>query len=140
MNPQLILQPLVAMFLLTMLVWIVMYVRRISFMAQHKIKAQEIATPELLNAKLPASVNNASNNLKNLFELPLIFYVLCLCLLFTHATDRVFLVSAWLYVGFRAVHSLIHCGNNAVNARFASYLLSCFVLGFMVLRLALQIF
>ncbi|MGH8372948.1 MAG: MAPEG family protein [Gammaproteobacteria bacterium] len=137
MNQQLIFQPVIAMFLLTGLVWIYMYARRIAFMVQKNINPQSVSTPELLNSTLPASVNNSSNNLKNLFELPVIFYALCIFLLLIQKADAVFLYSAWLYVALRAIHSLIHCTVNIVKYRFQVYFLSGVVLWFMVARLAL---
>jgi hypothetical protein len=54
--------------------------------------------------------------------------------------DSVYVSSAWLYVAFRAIHSLIHCTRNIVKARFAVYMLSSIVLWFMVIRAAWQYF
>ena len=136
MNQQVILQPVVALFLLTAIVWAFMYARRLPFILGNNIDPQSIATPELLNAQLPASINNSSNNLKNLFELPVVFYVLCAFLLLSKKVDEVFLYSAWAFVGLRAIHSLIHCTVNIVNFRFTAYFLSSLILWFMVVRLA----
>lgn len=137
MNQQLILQPVMAMFLLTGLVWAYMYVRRIGFMVRQNINPQRVSTPELLNATLPAEVNNPSNNLKNLFELPVIFYTAGIMLLLLQKVDAVFLYSAWIYVGLRTLHSLIHCTTNIVRYRFPIYFTSCLVLWFMVIRLTI---
>lgn len=136
MNQQIILQPVIALFLLTIAVWVFMYVRRLTYILSNNIDSQSIATPELLNALLPASINNSSNNLKNLFELPVIFYVLCVFLALTQKVDPVFLYAAWTYVGLRAIHSLIQCTVNIVNFRFIAYILSSLILWFMVARLA----
>lgn len=136
MHQQLILQPVVSLFLLTGIVWAFMYARRLTFVLGNRIDPQSIATPEQLNARLPAGINNSSNNLKNLFELPVVFYALCAFLLLSQKVDEVFLYSAWAYVGLRAIHSLIHCTVNIVNFRFAAYFLSSLVLWFMVVRLA----
>jgi hypothetical protein len=87
MNQLLIVQPIVALFLLTALVWVGMYARRLSFIASNNIDPQQVATPELMSELLPATVNNASNNLKNLFELPVLFYVLCVLLLVMQRVD-----------------------------------------------------
>lgn len=140
MDQQLIIQPVLGMLLLTAGVWLLMYVRRLPFILGNHIDPQSIATPELLNARIPAQINNPSNNLKNLFELPVVFYVLCVLLLLTQKVDEVFLYSAWAYVGLRVVHSLIHCSVNIVNLRFAAYMLSSLVLWFMLVRLALAVF
>ena len=140
MNQYLILQPVVALFLLTAAVWVFMYARRLSFILANSIDPQSIATPEQLNARLPASVNHASNNLKNLFELPVVFYALCAFLLVSQNVDEVFLYSAWAFWALRVLHSLIHCTVNIVNLRFTAYILSSLVLWFMAVRLAWSVF
>ena len=137
MNQQTIIEPVIYMILLTGVVWAFMYARRLPFILINKIDPQSIATPELLNAKLPEKINNSANNLKNLFELPVVFYVICAFLLLSQRVDAVFLYSAWAYVGLRTVHSLIHCTINMVNFRFTAYFLSSLVLWFMVVRFAL---
>lgn len=139
MEHTLILQPLFALVMLTAIVWIFMYIRRLAFILNNQIDPQRIATPELLNAVLPAEINNSSNNLKNLFELPVIFYVLCLILLATQRVDMIFLYAAWAYVGLRVIHSLIHCTSNVVNLRFTAYFLSSLMLWFIAGRLALSV-
>jgi len=139
MEHNLILQPLFGLILLTAAVWVFMYVRRLAFILNNQIDPQRIATPEKLNAVIPAEINHSSNNLKNLFELPIIFYVLCLVLLATQRVDMIFLYSAWAYVGLRAIHSLIHCTFNVVNLRFAAYFLSSLVLWFIAGRLAISV-
>jgi hypothetical protein len=139
MEHNLILQPLFALIMLTAAVWVFMYVRRLAFILNNQIDPQRIATPEKLNAVIPAEINHSSNNLKNLFELPIIFYLLCLVLLATQRVDMIFLYSAWAYVGLRAIHSLIHCTFNVVNLRFAAYFLSSLVLWFIAGRLAISV-
>ncbi len=140
MNQQLILQPVVALMLLTLVVWLYMYAKRIPYIVGHKIPGKLIATPELLNARLPQELSYSSNNLKNLFELPVIFYVLCVLLILTQKVDSVFLYTAWVFVALRALHSLIQCTRNVVEHRFAAYLLSSLMLWFMLLRFALAMF
>lgn len=135
-----LLQPVLALMLLTAAVWVFMYGRRLPWILASGIDVQDIATPEQVSAVLPAAINRPSNNLKNLFELPVIFYALCALLLATHQTDAHYVQLAWAYVALRAVHSLIHCTVNIVNVRFAAYLLSSLVLWAMVARLALQVF
>lgn len=139
MDPQLILQPVATLFLLTAVVWAYMYARRLPFILGNGIDPQSIATPELLNARLPAAINYASNNLKNLFELPVVFYALCALLLVTQRVDATYVQAAWAFVALRGVHSLVHCTINVVNLRFAAYFLSSLVLWFMVGRFALAV-
>lgn len=139
MDPSLILQPVVAMFVLTGLVWTYMYVRRLSFIFSHKINPQSLATPEQLAVVIPAHISAPSNNLKNLFELPVVFYALCVMLFVTGSVDSIHLYCAWAFVLLRALHSGIHCFINRVSLRFVAYLLSSLVLWGMVARVALAV-
>ena len=65
-------QPVLALMLLTLLVWLVMYVRRIGAMRALRIPAQALSTPDK-RSLLPEAVNRPSNNLVNLFEMPVLF-------------------------------------------------------------------
>jgi hypothetical protein len=129
-------EPVVAMFALTFIVWLYMYVQRFRYIAVNKIKPQQIATPEAVTTLLPEWVNRPSDNLKNLFELPVIFYAACTLAISTHANDQWFISMAWSFVALRAVHSAIHCTINHVIVRFLTYLMSSIVLFGMVIRLA----
>lgn len=73
--------PFIGMITLTLAVWIVMYAKRLVWISKHDIDPNSIATPETLSATIPDQVNHASNNFKNLFELPVLFYALCLYLI-----------------------------------------------------------
>lgn len=131
-----ILGPVAALMALTFAVWVFMYVLRVRYIIANKVPDHNLSSPELLNATLPERINRPSNNLKNLFELPVIFYVLCLALLVTQRTDDLFVNLAWTYVALRTLHSAIHCTLNLVPLRFAAYLLSSIVLWVMVFRFA----
>ena len=135
-----ILQPVAALMLLTFVVWVFMYVRRLSFIVANKIPAQNVASPELLSAVLPEHVNRPSNNLKNLFELPVVFYAICISLLASQQTDALFVNLAWAYVALRVIHSTIHCSLNIVALRFAAYALSSTVLWAMVFRFVFLVY
>ena len=69
--------PFLGLMLLTLAVWITMYTRRLSFLFGNKIDYRNINTPEKAAGVIPDEVAYASNNLKNLFELPLLFYSVC---------------------------------------------------------------
>lgn len=137
---QSILQPVAALMLLTLVVWITMAGRRVGYMKANRIHPQRTATPEQLNALLPEPINRASNNFKNLSELPVLFYAVSLALLATGTVDTGYLVLAWLFVALRAVHSAIQCSRNIVWHRFIAYASSSLVLWIFVLRFALSVF
>ena len=133
--PANILNPLVAMMVLTFVVWVFMYVRRLGYMVRHGVDPQEVNTPQKMALRLPESAQAPSNNLKNLFELPVLFYLICLTLLHLGWVSPTDVTAAWLFVGLRAAHSLVHCTVNLVKVRFVFYLLSSLVLWFMLAML-----
>ena len=122
------------MMILTAVVWIYMYYRRISFILSQGIRPQDLRTPERASAILPETAQYSANNLRNLFELPVIFYALCLYLYVTQSVDIVYMGAAWLYLALRVLHSAIQCTVNRVKHRFYVYFASSLVLWFMAAR------
>jgi|ERR1019366_10291593 hypothetical protein len=132
--------PFFTMMFLTMLVWVYMYIRRIAFITGTKLNSQDLAVPGALAQLSPPSVSNPSDNLKNLFEIPVLFYALALYLFVTNQVDAIYVDAAWIFVAFRAAHSAIHCTVNIVIVRFYIYAISTLALWSMVLRAALHYF
>jgi hypothetical protein len=126
--------PFLTLMLLTLLVWIYLYVRRIGFIRRERIDPRRLELPGELTRLSPAAVSNPSDNLKNLFELPVLFYALALFLFVTNRVDATYVVVAWAFVAFRFAHSLVHCTFNRVMVRFYCYLAASLALWMMVLR------
>jgi hypothetical protein len=131
--------PLFGMMLLTMGVWVLMYIRRLGFLQQQGIDPQELVTPENITRLVPESINAPSNNLKILFELPVLFYGLCLYLYQTTQVDALYVWMAYGFLGLRVIHSVIHCTYNKVMHRFIVYMLSSIVLWVMLVRAAINL-
>ena len=70
--------PFFAMMCLTLLVWVYMYIRRIAFIRERKLSSKDPQSPDALARIAPMSVVTPSNNIENLFELPVLFYALLL--------------------------------------------------------------
>jgi hypothetical protein len=126
--------PFFAMLGLTLLVWIYLYARRIPFILS--LGDVDLSVPGEFARLSPASVSNPSDNFENLFELPVLFYALSLYLFATSQVDGAYVVAAWIFVVFRALHSAVHCTFNLVTLRFYLYLASCLALGYMGIRAA----
>jgi len=135
-----IFKPFVAMLLLTFAVWLFMYARRLTAMYQLKLDPQRFTTPDKVSAALPESVQYAAYNLRNLSELPILFYAVCLALFALNRVDMTYVELAWAFAGFRALHSLVHCTVNIVKVRFTFYLLASLALWAMIVRLAMSVF
>ena len=134
MSGEAILQPMLAMMVLTAVVWFWLYAVRIPAMRKAQRPVQAYTTPETGTLQLPEEANYPSNNFKNLFELPVIFYALCLYLYVTGTAGQVDVIAAWAFVAFRAMHSAIHCTVNIVMARFATYAAAALALWLMLGR------
>ena len=139
MDQAAIFQPFVATMILTMLVWAYMYGRRLSFIFSNRLDAKKM-TPLELARVTPPQVSNPSDNLKNLFELPTVFYAVIVYLYVTNQVDAAQLGAAWVFFLFRAMHSAVHCTFNFIPLRFFLYVISAGALWFMVLRIAIATF
>jgi hypothetical protein len=132
-----ILLPLFAMVALTFIVWVRLYVDRIGELRNNRISAQEIATSRQIAERLTNT--NAADNFKNLFEMPVLFYVFCITIFVTQSVTAVFIGCAWLYVLLRFAHSAIHCTYNQVMHRFTVYAASSLLLFMLWFMLGVRI-
>ena len=122
MEAKLILYPLLAMFLLTCLVAATLIRRRISFYKSNRIHPQKTATSAQMAASMADS--RAADNFRNLFEVPVLFYVAAVVIFAGGFTCLPHLVFAWGFVVARYAHSYIQCTGNVVMRRFYAYLVS----------------
>ncbi len=118
--------PALAMVGLTFIVLIVMFRRRVAQMKRDRIRPQAVSTSQQ-TAALFTDVAPA-DNFRNLFEMPVLFYLALVVAAMTGQVTMPVLVLAWTYVAARALHSAIHCTYNKVMHRFRAYALSAFVL------------
>jgi hypothetical protein len=126
--------PMLATMTLTALVWFYMYARRIPAMRKAGVSVQSYTTPDTMSELLPAEVNFSANNFKNLFEVPTLYYALCLYLFVTGNVDATYVGAAWLFFIFRTLHSVVHCTVNIVILRFYLYAAAALSMWFMLGR------
>jgi hypothetical protein len=125
-NP--ILWPGVAMVALSIVVAVVMYRRRIGEMTRERIHPQSVALSAQIAQRLVDT--RASDNYRNLFELPVLFYFGIALAAAVGMRDPYVLGLAWGFVALRVAHSGIQCSYNKVMHRF-----QVFIAGFMLLAL-----
>lgn len=128
------------MMLLTFVVWVVMYVRRLVFLHANKINPQKLTTLERGAAIIPETISYPAHNLRNLFELPVVFYALCLYLYVADRVDTTYVIAGWVFLVLRIAHSVVHSTVNIVTLRFLIYVAGALTLWFMLLRAALEYF
>lgn len=120
------LYPAFAMVALTFVVWVRLYVVRIGEMRRERIHPQALASSRQALERLGDT--RAADNFRNLFELPVLFYLALLVAALLGLGGDAFLALAWTFVALRALHSAIHCSYNKVMHRFLAYAASSAVL------------
>lgn len=121
-----ILLPPTVLALLSALVFAQLYKDRIAEMRTRRIHPQQLATAKQAHDTLQNVT--ASDNFRNLFEVPVLFYTLCGFLAITQLTTVLLLACAWGYVFLRATHTFVHLTSNKVIRRFQVFFASCIVL------------
>jgi len=114
--------PLIAQVVLVALIAVRLYATRIAEIRARRIDPQSLATTGTAAGVLKDIA--AADNFRNLFEVPVLFFAVCCALAITDTVTSAQLALAWVFVGLRAVHSLIHVTYNRVMHRFGVYIAS----------------
>ena len=123
MHSNVILAPLFAQILLTFIVWVTMYKTRVEEMKKKKIHPQSLVDKQEAAGLLKDSAWPA-NNFNNLFEIPVLFYLLTIVIYITQTADDIFLVLLSAFVLTRYIHSYIQITYNKIMHRFKVYFVS----------------
>jgi hypothetical protein len=108
---------------LTFAVWIRLYQERIGEMRERRIHPQKVATQAAMASTMTRT--QAADHFRNLFEMPVLFYVGVLAALALSLHSDLLVGLAWAFVALRAVHAAIHLTYNRVMHRFSVYVASC---------------
>ena len=126
LEKHLILWPMAAMAALTFIVLNLMPFSRVVAVRSGKAKVSDFKYGEA--DSVPAQTRLINRNYMNLLELPVLFYVVCLILFADDAVAPLTLALAWLFVGLRAGHSVVHLTINRVLLRLSVFALAVTVL------------
>jgi hypothetical protein len=80
------------------------------------------------NREEPAESLLVSNNLKNQFELPVLFYAVSIALYVSTADNPVTVALQWVFVGSRFAHTYVHITSNRLRHRRPTFLVGFFSL------------
>lgn len=122
-----ILWPTFALVALIAVVWLAMFVQRFGHIRRNPPRADDLATGDAAQRYF-SPVEMSANNLRNLFEMPVLYFALVPLLLITHQAGHAQVLLAWIYVALRAIHSFIHIVPKKVPLRAMIYVMSCAVL------------
>jgi hypothetical protein len=137
MNSHLLVYPMFALVVLTLSVLFRLFRARVRAVKSGEVSATYFRTYQ--DGAEPAASAKLSRHFTNLFEAPVLFYVVCLAAMVTNQVSVVLLVLAWAYVVARAVHTFIHTGSNRLQQRIAVYFISWLVLLVMWIVLVVKV-
>ena len=121
MDRILIVYPVFSIFILTFLVMIKMRLVSVKFIKEKKISFNWF---KLYKGEVPEELDQARQHYKNLFETPILFYVLVAIIYAADNVNRFDLIFAWLYVLFKYLHSYVRLTSNYVPNRARLFILS----------------
>jgi hypothetical protein len=133
-----ILWPSLVLVALIFAVWLTLFVQRMGHLRRNPPRPEDFATGEAA-LRYFEPVEMPANNLRNLFEMPVLYFALVPLLLITQHASAAQVALAWTYVALRAIHSFIHIGPKRVQPRFFAYLASCAALSAMWIGFVIDI-
>ncbi|HXV40794.1 MAG TPA: MAPEG family protein [Steroidobacteraceae bacterium] len=114
MNRDLIFGPVLVQVMLTLATYVILIKAKIRAMKAGEV---DMARRALHDDAWPDYVIKINNNIKNQFEVPVLFYVLAFALWALDAVHVLALAAAWLFAISRIAHAWIHIGSNYVPNR-----------------------
>ena len=111
--------PMFALVLLTMVVLVTLFRRRVRAVREGQISMGYFGIFQ--GEREPEETAKAARHFSNLFEAPTLFYAGCLAAMLTHDVGIAVQVLAWAYVAARVVHAIIHLGGNRIGQRIKAY-------------------
>ena len=115
--------PVIVQAALTFVAYVIMSMRRVAAVKAGTAKGRDFKIPND-----PETSATAARNVTNQFELPVLFYVVCLAFHQTGAVGPGVVVLAWLFVLSRFAHAFVHMTSNAVMLRRRIFIVGFFVL------------
>jgi hypothetical protein len=91
------------------------------------------------DTRWPPEARKVANCYRNQFELPVIFYALCLITVLVNAASLLTALLAWMFVISRLGHAYIHVTSNRVPLRGLVFAIGFVVLILMALIIALRL-
>ncbi|WP_165777066.1 MAPEG family protein [Paremcibacter congregatus] len=110
---------------------------RIKAYRQGDVKARYLR--EFTDDTPPSYMQKPTRHWSNLFELPVLFYAVCLTILVLNLSDTVFIYLAWSFFVMRLIHALIHTTYNHVLHRLGAFIIGHLIILAMWVRLLMMV-
>lgn len=135
MNNQL-LWPMAIQILLTLLVFIPLGKRK---KAAVDAGTADLSRTALDNSAWPDEVLKVSNNIQNQFQLPVLFYALCLGFMVNNSVSLLVVGLAWTFSVTRIAHAYVHINSNYIPHRMGLFSLGLVCLLVMTIIMIAQL-
>ena len=122
-----LLTPVFVLILWTFTISLIMAYGRVRFTKN----PQDAEHTKDLKGLLPAWVERTSDNYNHLFEQPVAFYVITMCIALINNFDPLMIQLAWAFVILRIIHSLVQLTFNLVLLRFCLFATGWLIIAFM---------
>mgnify|MGYP001282744763 FL=1 len=118
MNQAALLSPVFVLILWTFIIFLIMAYGRVKYT---KNAQKDAAHTKDLKGLLPAWVERTSDNYNHLFEQPVAFYAVTICIALINNFDALMVQLAWAFVILRIIHSIVQLTFNLVLLRFCIF-------------------
>ncbi|MEX3007525.1 MAPEG family protein [Hoeflea sp. TYP-13] len=125
--------PLIVQTGLIYVIYLLVTRRRYSAVMAGKARASDFKVPIVE----PEPTATVARNLVNQFELPFLFYAVCLALYMVNGVNYAIIILAWIFVLSRIGHSWIHITTNDLRLRRPIFIVGYAVNGILWLWLVL---
>ena len=133
-----LLYPVFAQVALTFIMLIWMGNARLRALRRGETSLRDIALGE--KEAWPPRVRTVANSYHNQFELPVLFYVLCIFAVLTKAITPLLVTLAWAYIVTRIAHVAVYTTSNNVHQRFTIFVIGMLILIAMWVLFGWQLF
>ena len=129
--------PMAALVFLTFSMMYLLLVLRVKAVRSRKVSPRYFKLNK--GDDVPDNMLAVSQNYSNLFELPALFYLVCVIAIIINQSAEYFIIHAWAFVLFRYIHSFIHTTYNHILHRLAAFAISGFILLSMWVKIVLLV-
>ncbi len=127
--------PMIALTLLIYVVYALLMLRRREAVTSGQASSRDFKLP----LKEPEASAATIRNLINLYELPMLFYVVCLALYAVNGSSFLAVLLAWLFVAARIAHTFVHVTSNRLSLRQPLFVFGFILNGALWVILALHL-
>lgn len=136
MKQNLIFWPMILQALVSLWLYIPMSRARFGSVKSGTASAYDFKLPK---QNEPGSIAHLGNAVSNQFELPVLFFAVCLAAHSAQLVDWPLLIAAWSFVLVKTAHSLVHATINKLRHRFRLFAIAFFVVLLMWIWFAIKL-